>query len=258
MEGAGRQRAAAREPGRLRAVGERLGPVGAVRLEGGGVAVGGIVRDQVGEGAEGARAGLAALGERRVHLGRAADQQGVAVAVHDQVVDALVPEPAPVADAEQGVPEQWPGRQVEGFGEVGAHPGLGLLLGAGVVHGERQLDGGAEVLAWTLGGVLDGDAQCLRLLGDPAQCGGEEFRVEGAVDVQALGGVLGGAERVEGLREPHAGLGGGERERGHTAPSSRAQAATAGCSARSAKSALASYSWRQRSSSAMMRTESRP
>ncbi len=260
QERARRQRATAREPRHLGPVGEGLGPVGAVGRERFRRPVAGVLLDEAGERSEGPGNRLMAPDECRVDLGRAPDEQGVAEAVHDEVMDPLVPEPAFLPGTEERVPEQRPGRQVARLGEVGAHPRLRLPAGVGhaaqVVHGEREVDRGGDDLTRPLRAVLDPDAQRVRLGGDPAQCRRENRRVERSVDLQALRGVLRRTEGIERLRVPHARLGGGQRQYGvrpcrrrtgavgeqdrHETPSSGAQASMAGCSARSAKSARTS------------------
>ncbi len=231
-------------------------PVGLVRVRG---AVRGVVGDQVGEAPEGVGAHGFAGRERRVDLGGAAGQQRVAEAVHDDVVDALVPQPAGVADPEQRVREQRPGGQVERFGQVGVHPGARRAVRVGLRAQVRQMErqrrraGGQRELTGALGRLDDTDAQRVGLGDHLVQRVGEQRRVHRAVDLQVLGGVLRGARRIQGLGVPQAGLGGRQRQplggdvpavrggvqqrRHESAPRMRAHASMAGCSARSTKPA---------------------
>ncbi len=181
-------------------------------------AVGGLVVDEFAQGAEGVRGGLGAGGEGGVDLGDAAPDQSERVGVDGEVVDALVPPVAVVGEAEEGLGDQGALGEVDGPGEVGGRPGLGL--------GVRSL-GGAQVdpvqrpravgLAPLGGGAVPGgghQGQGLGLGDGPAQGPLEQLLVQGPVDLHAVAGVVDRVVGGESLGVQDAGLRGEQRQFG--------------------------------------------
>ncbi len=198
-------------------VGEAAGPVRAVGRELLGLAVAGVARDQVGERTEGGRPGRLARHQGGVGVREAARDQGVAEAVHHDVVVGLVPEELAFAQLEQRVAEQRVAGDVHRAGHVRRDPALRrrARVGRGADVDPRQLPvhGGAQDLLRTVGPGREADVQGVRLADHQAQRGLEPGRVEGPVDLQVLADAVGG---VRGARllfdEPDFALSGGKRQ----------------------------------------------
>ncbi|CAM5664379.1 hypothetical protein SGRIM128S_07330 [Streptomyces griseomycini] len=116
---------AAREAGRLRRVGEGVAPVRPVPVVGRGAEVGGVLRQQIVQGAERGGGCLGALGQRRVQLGDPAAVEDLAPAVEGDVVVAEGENVAVRGEAQQRVPVQRVPAGVDGGGEIVPHPGEG-------------------------------------------------------------------------------------------------------------------------------------
>ncbi|BCK58653.1 hypothetical protein NWFMUON74_64250 [Nocardia wallacei] len=135
VDGGGR-RGPADQAGTLLEALDPLGPVLAVGLEAGALAVLEFRLDQLAQLRRAVRLGLDALEVRRVQLARAVEVVHGAEAIEHDVVRAQIPEPMVVAQLQDGEPDQAVGEQVQRTAVLGAHPlvrdRLGVVLAAQV------------------------------------------------------------------------------------------------------------------------------
>ncbi len=171
-------------------VAEHGQPVAAVGLVAGGGAVGGVLLQQGRERAEVSRLRVAPVGQRGVDLGQALGDHRPAVAVHDHVMAAQVPEVAVVGDAQQRGGDQ-PLRG-EGRLQLGPHPLQRGPLVPRVEEGALQLPL-LDDLPFPRSGALpvldDPQVHGLGLARRPPDRRGEDLRLHRARYLDVLGDV---------------------------------------------------------------------
>ena len=148
----------------------------------------------------------------------AARDQRQSGAVHRDVVVALVPQVALLADPQQQLAEQRIARQVDGARPLAAHPRLGRGPRIGPVAQIDRLERPVRLrrgdLARLAVDLIEAHMQALRLADRLAQRPLEALAIQGAADLEVLGNVVDRAVGLELLREPDARLRAGQGQAG--------------------------------------------